>query len=208
MSDATPDFDRLQALLKALGPERDGMSIAELDGYIAALAVCLEPVPPPEWLPGVWGGDRAFAETAEAGALVAAVLDHYSRVARSLADCPEDYEPVMGRHSDNGEAPWGKAPWKSWIDGFERAMRLRPASWQEFVRSGDEEASASLGMMAALNAFRHAQPALTDMSAQALDRLVPEMIPNVVRGLNAWRRRRSSQAGQTGRPSPANKRRS
>ena len=201
MSDATPDFDRLQALLKALGPERDGMSIAELDGYIAALAVCLEPVPPPEWLPGVWGGDRAFSETAEAGALVAAVLDHYSRVARSLADCPEDYEPFIGHHSDNGAAPW-----KSWIDGFERAMRLRPASWQEFVRSGDEEASASIGMMAALNAFRHAQPALTDMSAQVLDRLGPEMIPNVVRGLNVWKRRRSSQAGQTGRPAPANKR--
>ena len=201
MNDSTPDFDRLQALLKALGPERDGMSIAELDGYIAALVVCLEPVPPPEWLPGVWGGDRAFAETAEAGALVAAVLDHHSRVARSLADCPEDYEPVIGRHSDNGEAPW-----RSWIDGFERAMRLRPASWQESVHSGEEEASASLGMMAALNAFRHAQPALTDMSAQVLDRLAPEMIPNVVRGLNAWRRRRSSQAGQTGRPAPANKR--
>ena len=197
MNDGTPDFDRLQALLKALGPERDGMSIAELDGYVAALTVCPEPVPPLEWLPGVWGGDRAFAETAEAGALVAAVLDHYSRVARSLADCPEDYEPVIGGHSDNG-----KAPWNSWIDGFERAMRLRPASWQKFVRSGDEEASASIGMMAALNAFRHAQPALTDMSAQVLDRLAPEMIPNVVRGLNAWRRRRSSQ---TGRPSPANK---
>ena len=187
MSDGTPDFDRLQTLLKALRPEQDGMSIAELDGYVAALTVCPEPVPSLEWLLGVLSGDRAFAETAEAGALVAAVLDHYSRVARSLADCPEDYEPVMERHSDNGEAPW-----KSWIDGFERAMRLRPASWQEFVRSGDEEASASIGMMAALNAFRHAQPALTDVSAQVLERLGPEMIPNLVRGLNAWRRRRSS----------------
>ena len=84
-------------------------------------------------------------------------------------------------------------------------MRLRPASWQEFVRSGDEEASASIGVMAALNAFRHAQRALTDMSARVLDRLTPEMAPNVVRGLNAWRRGCSSQADQTGHPSPANK---
>ena len=105
MRDGTPDFDWLPTLLKALGPERDGMSIAELDGHVAALTVCPEPVPPLEWLPGDWGGDRAFAETAKAGALVAALLDQYSRVARSLADCPEDYEPVMGRHSDNGEAP-------------------------------------------------------------------------------------------------------
>ena len=183
MSDGTPDFDRLHTLLKALGPERDGMNVAELDGYVAALIVCPEPILPLEWLPGVWGGDRAFWETAEAGELINAVLDHYSRVARSLADCPENYEPVMGRHSDNGEAPW-----KSWIDGFERAMRLRPASWQEFVRSADEEASASIGMMAALNAFRHAQPALTGVSAQVLERLGPEMIPNLVRGLNAWTR--------------------
>ena len=62
MSDGTPDFDRLQALLKALGPEQDGMSIAELDGYVAALTACPEPVPPLEWLPEVRGGDRAFAE--------------------------------------------------------------------------------------------------------------------------------------------------
>ena len=38
------------------------MTIAELDGYVAALIVCPEVVLPSEWLPGVWGGEHEFAD--------------------------------------------------------------------------------------------------------------------------------------------------
>ena len=42
MSDTDPDLDRLQDLLNAIPVERDGMTVAELDGYVAALIVCPE----------------------------------------------------------------------------------------------------------------------------------------------------------------------
>ena len=42
MSDTDPDLDRLQDVLNAIPAERDGMTIAELDGYVAALIVCPE----------------------------------------------------------------------------------------------------------------------------------------------------------------------
>ena len=57
MSDTDAELDRLHDLLNAIPAERDGMTIAELDGYVAALIVCPEMVLPSEWLPGVWGGN-------------------------------------------------------------------------------------------------------------------------------------------------------
>ncbi len=58
------------------------MTIAELDGYVAALIVCPEMVLPSEWLPGVWGGEHEFADVAEAEATIVAVMGHYNRIAR------------------------------------------------------------------------------------------------------------------------------
>ena len=73
MSDTDPDLDRLHDLLSSIPPEREGMNVGELDGYVAALIVCPDPIPPSEWLPGVWGEDHAFSNTAEAEATTGAV---------------------------------------------------------------------------------------------------------------------------------------
>ena len=167
--------------------EEGGMSVATLDGYVTALVVCPAAIPPPEWLSGIRGEDRAFVHTAEPGAPDAAVLGHYNRVAWVLAACPEEYSPVMELDPDSG-----KVQWEPWIDGFGRAMRLRSGLWEQFARSGGEEASASIGMMGALTAFRHERLALTVAAAQVLDRLAPAMIPDLVRSLNAWGRAQSS----------------
>ena len=68
MSDTDPDLDRLQDLLGAIPAERDGMTVAELDGYVAALIVCPDMILPSEWLPGVWGEDQEFDDVAKAEA--------------------------------------------------------------------------------------------------------------------------------------------
>ena len=62
------------------------MTIAELDGYVAALIVCPDMILPSEWLPGVWGGEHEIADVAEAEATIAAVMEHYNRIARDLAE--------------------------------------------------------------------------------------------------------------------------
>ena len=81
MSDTDAELDRLHDLLNAIPAERNGMTIAELDGYVAALIVCPEMILPSEWLPGVWGGEHEFADVAEAEATMAAVMGHYNRIA-------------------------------------------------------------------------------------------------------------------------------
>lgn len=185
MSDTDTDLDRLQDLLNAIPAGHEGMGVAELDGYVAALIVCPEPVPPSEWLPGVWGKDHVFGDTAEAEATVRAVMGHYNRIARELAHRPEDYAPVLGLDSNSGETLW-----EPWIDGFERAMRLRPDAWEEIALSDDEEASASISMIVALNDFYCGRSELTEEAEDELDRLAPGMIPEFVVNLNAWTKSR------------------
>ena len=192
MSDTDSDLDRLQDLLTAVPPERDGMNVVELDGYVAALIVCPDPILSSEWLPGVWGEDHAFSNTAEAEATIGAVMGHYNRIARDLAERPEDYVPVLGIDPDSGETLW-----EPWIDGFERAMRLRPDVWEEIALSDDEEASASISMVIALYDFYCGRSELTEAAEDELDRLAPEMIPDFVRNLNAWTK--SRRGGHTGR---------
>ena len=118
MSDADRELDRLQELLAAMPAEWKGMSVVELDGYVAAVIVCPDTIPASEWLPGVWGSDLGFEGLDGTEATVAAVMGHQSRIARELAESPEDYGPVLGKDADSGEALW-----EPWIDGFERAMR-------------------------------------------------------------------------------------
>ena len=93
MSDTDPDLDRLQDVLNAIPAERDGMTIAELDGFVAAPIVCPEMILPSEWLPGVWGGEHEFGDVDEAEATIAVVIEHYNRISWELAEHPE--EPLM-----------------------------------------------------------------------------------------------------------------
>ncbi len=192
MTDTDPDLDRLHDLLSAIPAERDGMTIAELDGYVAALIVCPDTIPPSEWLPAVWGEDHEFGDVAEAEATIAAVMEHYNRIARELAEHPEDYTPVFEIDPNGGETLW-----EPWIDGFERAMRLRPDAWEEIALSDDEEASASVSMIVALNDFYYGRSELTEEAEDELDRLAAGMIPEFVRNLNAWTK--SRQIGRHGR---------
>ena len=190
MSDADLDLDRLQDLLAAIPPEREGMNVVELDGYVAALIVCPDTILPSEWLSGVWGKDHVFEDAVGAEATIAAVMGHYNRIARDLAECPEDYAPVLGIDPNSGEALW-----EPWIDGFERAMRLRPDAWEEIALSDDEEASASISMIVGLFDFYCGRSELTEEAEDELDRLAPGMIPEFVRNLNAWTKsRRGGQA--------------
>ena len=165
MSDVPEDLDRLNELLDAIPLECEGMTIGELDGYVAGLIVSPEPVLPAEWLPTVWGGENGFAELDGADEIAAAVLDHYNRIARELAEEPDAYAPVMEVDRADGDLLWGP-----WINGFERAMRLRAEAWDAIAFGDDDEAAASVGMILAMNAFDHGESELTEEEEDEIDR--------------------------------------
>ena len=195
MSGTDPDLDRLQHLLDRISPEPEGMSVAAFDGYVAALIVCPDRIMPSEWLPGVWGRDRVFEDTADAEAAIAMVIGHYNRVALELAERPEDYAPVLGFDPDSGATLW-----EPWIAGFERAMRLRSDAWGRIALSDDEEASASVSTIVALYDLLRGRSDIADEAEAELDRQAPQQIPQIVRDLNAWTKSRNSAGRGPGEP--------
>ena len=182
MSEVRDDLDRLNELLGAIPLECEGMTIGELDGYVAGLIVCPEPVLSAEWLPTVWGGENGFAKLAGADEIAVAVLDQYNRIARELAEEPESYAPVMEVDWGDGDLLWGP-----WINGFERAMRLRAEAWDAIGFGEDDHAAASVNTILAMNAFDHGESELTEEEEDGIDRTAPDLIHSMVCHLTAWK---------------------
>ena len=178
MKNVHEELHRLNELLDAIPADCGGMTIGELDGYVTAIVVCPDTVPAEEWLPAIWGSEGGWGET---DAIAAAAMDHYRRVALELAGDPEAYAPVMEM-----DDPDGALLWRPWINGFERAMRLRPDTWEEIALGDDEDAAASVDLIRAMSGWDRGTSELTSEAEDELDRTMPELIPTLVLRLNAW----------------------
>ena len=120
------------------------MLIEELDGFIAGLLVCPDLIKPGEWLPIVWGQDSDDPRppltilTMSTG-FSALIMEHYNGVARTLMERPDRYSPLFAVDKRNGDILW-----ELWIEGFEKAVKLRPAAWQRLLNTdadhGDRDA--------------------------------------------------------------------
>ena len=105
---AWDELARLAGVLDALMDMNMGtaMTLGEFDGFVAAVAVCPDTVPPSEWLAEVWGPEPEFEHPGDADATLRALLGHYNRVARVLAEAPETYTSVFDMDADGTEVWW------------------------------------------------------------------------------------------------------
>ena len=185
MTHTDEDLDRLSDMLNGIPLDHDGMSLAEFDGYVAGLLVCPEMIMPSEWLPPIWGGAGALRDIEQVEEITEAVVGHYNRVAKVLASDPDQYEPIYGA-DPNSDDPL----WEPWISGFEQAMRLRADAWEQVIQSDDDDAVSSLSMIIAMNRIDQGTSELTEGAIDEFDRMVPNMIPQIVRTLNSWTKSR------------------
>lgn len=176
MSRSDKDLDHLDDLLAALPQEILPMTVSELDGYVTGILACPDLIPPSEWLPYVWGetGDAGFPDLATAEATISAVMAHYNAVASEMARTPW-IEPIyeVDSHSD-------ETLWEAWIDGFTRALRLRPEAWQAVLEQADEETRSSLIFLMALQDINEGISKFSEEEIDAIDLQAPDLIPNCV----------------------------
>ena len=154
-------FDALDRALMALGDEV--MVLGELDGFIAGLLLCPEMIAPSEWLAEVWGGEEAdedpgFDSTEHAQSVIGMIMAHYNDVSDTLHRRPRRYGPLL-----DVSQPTDEVFWEFWIDGFQRAVALRPEAW-ELILHGESEASDALILLLSLAAI----------SAQDVEHDIPE----------------------------------
>lgn len=182
MSGPSRRAKQLDEELLALG--EDTMLLDELDGFIAGLLTCPELIMPSDWLPVVWHEDSAdhapvFENRDHANRVLGLVMEYYNNVARTLMECPERYSPLFCVDTRNDDVLW-----ELWIEGFERAVALRPAAWKELLDADADTAAAMSGMLLLAEIARgDKQVELDDPILTA----APDKIADWVVILNEWR---------------------
>lgn len=179
-------LDRLDDALEALGP--DAMLVEELDGFVAGLLLCPEPIKPGDWLPTVWhvGNDASpLTDPAHASRVFALIVQYYNSVARTLSDHPERYQPLLPVDPDSGELVW-----QVWIDGFAAATDLRPEAWSR-LDDADEATAAAFDRLLDLIEIADAE-ADADADSQPSERPAitapnSDQIAGWILTLNHWR---------------------
>ncbi len=175
---------QLENELLALGEE--AMLLDELDGFIAGLLVCPEMIPPGEWLPVVWGWTEtetgsAFGTIDHLNKVLTLVMAHYNDVAKRLFEKPESYAPRFAIDDRNGDVLW-----ELWIEGFEKALKLRPAAWRPLLDADMETAKAMSGLLTLADVARR-DARFSKLEYDALEATAHDLIGPFVLALNEWR---------------------
>jgi uncharacterized protein len=117
----SPQLQARHEFLCSQAVSDDAMLPGELDGFLAGIIICPELIRPAEWLPLIWGEHPpAVTSDAQAQQVHDLVLGHYNGIIRQLNR--GRYEPVFEIDIDDS------ALWELWIEGFARAIELRPGS--------------------------------------------------------------------------------
>lgn len=197
---------QLEQELLALGD--DAMLLEELDGFVAGLLVCPELIKPSEWLPVVWGSEEGDEPTFDGldhlNRVLGLVMEHYNDVARTLIERPDRYGPLLATDKRNNDILW-----ETWVAGFEKAAKLRPAAWQKLLTADHETAQAMSGLLTLADVDRRdSRFALEQLDA--LTAAAPHQIGPWVVTLNEWRLANYSptqdfQTQPSSSPTPTNK---
>ena len=169
-------LDRLSELLHALPVDNMPMTLSELDGYVTGVLACPEMIPPAEWLPQVWGetSDAHFANQKAAEETIGAVMTHYNSVAQAMTQSLW-IEPLYEVDSNTDEILW-----EPWVDGYTRAMGLRPDTWENLLDRADEETRSTMIFLMALQDICTGKSKFTEEEIDEIDIEAPDLIPNCV----------------------------
>lgn len=171
----------LEGFLVSGAVDEDAMLLSELDGFLAGLVVCPEMISPSEWMPLVWGEEApVFDSQEQAQNIINLILYHYNDMIRQLDR--GRYRPIY--HISGDEVAF----WEIWIEGFWRALSLRPEAWGSLAQNQDPDLQQALFVLGRLTELAM-KPG--DFEAMEIDeelaRLAPDLIPSYVEILHRAR---------------------
>jgi uncharacterized protein len=121
-----------------LAAENDAcMDLSMLDGFLTALAVGPNTLPPSRWLPLLWGGEARWQSKEQAERILSLVFRHANAILFYLRDDPDVFEPILYEQEEDGR----QVPLiDDWCSGFVAGMALDEAGWQPLLEAeaGDD----------------------------------------------------------------------
>jgi uncharacterized protein len=200
------------ALLVSPAAPKAALSPLELDGYLTGVIITprATPIPPSQWVAGLWGDEEPFIDDgAQINLVLRALIDRYNELVREIDRSLErletdrvcDYRPMF--MPSEGKPAHDTV--RRWARGFDKAMTLGPGTWSALAQ--DKRAKTLLTPFVGFFDLDDLGPieipddldAILDESAAAIPRTIL-----VLHKLTKMRRRSSSPArqGKVGRNDP------
>ena len=184
MPNLESELDEFDRLLLDLGD--NWMLLPQLDGYLTGIAVSPDLIPSTAWLRLIWAGDDGegmpeFEDLAGFQNVLDRIMQHYNGILADL-DQPGSYEPIFDIDTRNDDILW-----EMWIAGFSQAMTLAPDGWSRAAASDDTACKAALNGIEKLAAIAAGESRLSRSKINQWTREAPDLIPNWVEVLHAWR---------------------
>lgn len=169
-------LEKLNAFLASNAIDNGGLHLSEMDGFFAGLIVSPDIILPSEWLPMVWGKESfSFKSRSEAETIITLIMNHFTNIGKQLDN--RRYCPIY-----DVEEKSETFVWKQWMEGFEKAKRLRPLAWQGYL--DNKTLLMPLSILSAL-AILAASPSETEQDEETINlgHVAPGLIPLYVEKL-------------------------
>lgn len=160
--------------LDNLDPPAAGIS--QIDGYLTALVVSPQFIPPENWLKPILGERVTWADEGTIEAAVRNTLfQRYNEIGSTLSGGPRRYAPVFMRTDD------GEVLIDDYADGFYFGMRLSIDDWKPFI-SNPEIGMATVAILGHCTTMIDNDERMAVINPQATQvleeswRIVPEVV--------------------------------
>ena len=180
------ELEELDGFLASdLTPEECIFSIEMLDGYMTALIVGPEVIPPDRWISFIWDrvpNEPFFASEAEARTIREFLVRHMNSIAVQFEEEPDGFFPLFEQFAYADEEEKGVAV-ENWARGFTVGMELTHASWKPFLE--DEEVAQLLLPMFILSRITDDYD---DMTEEEMENLTLLMSDFTVKIYHYWKK--------------------
>lgn len=131
------ELEELDQFLLSDATGEEAMDISMLDGFLTALAVGPNTLPPSQWMPIIWGGPMTWESREQAERIMGYVFRHANDILFYLRDEPETFEPLLYEREHEGR----KVPIiDEWCTGFVKGIAIDEEAWQPLMdtEEGDD----------------------------------------------------------------------
>jgi uncharacterized protein len=164
-------------LLSDLMPEDSLSSIEMVDGYMTALIIGPDVVPPEIWIPYIWNEEKSdvpcFSSEAEADMIEELLVRHMNTITLQFLNEPDEFLPLYETFSYSDDQEQELAV-ENWALGFTMGMELTHKSWSPLFE--DEDTGMLAMPMLILSKLTDDYNSLSEKDLSDMTQLLPTFV--------------------------------
>ncbi|RWR01061.1 hypothetical protein ED28_16565 [[Pantoea] beijingensis] len=134
------ELEWLDDVLMECGNDDSVLDVSELDGLLTAILSGPNMIPPSQWLPVIWGGEKhdpGWSDESEMTRFMNLTFQHMNDIAERLCYVPDQFAPLFGYRTIKGKE---YTVVEEWCFGYMRGVALD--DWSALPKSMQSELDA------------------------------------------------------------------